>query len=309
VTSITVVLTTHDRARLADRALASIRAQTHGVDRVIVVDDASHEPYDPPGDDVTLVRNPVNIGVCAARNRALSLVDTDLVMFLDDDDWLGPDFVAEQVRGLARTTLPGPVAALGTRVFVGTDRSERRETARTYVKGDDWMADPASTTENSLVAPVPTLRAIGGFDPDLASWEHVDLMQRLTKVCSIEHNPSAEYFSPDDDGIPRLSSSWAKVANAIELTMAKHDDEIRRDRRVEARYLRAAAANHVMAHERRQGLRLAWRSVRVLPDRRSAKTLAQAILGPRLFIGVQRVAHRWRERSNPATSAPASPAR
>ena len=310
MTSITVVLTTHDRARLADRALASIRAQTHGVDRVIVVDDASHEPYDPPGDDVTLVRNPVNIGVCAARNRALSLVETDLVMFLDDDDWLGPDFVAEQVRGLARTTLPGPVAALGTRVFVGTDRSERRETARTYVKGDDWMADPASTTENSLVAPVPTLRAIGGFDPDLASWEHVDLMQRLTKVCSIEHNPVRRVLLARRrrDPAPVVLVGEGGERDRADDGQARRRDPPRPPRRG-ARYLRAAAANHVMAHERRQGLRLAWRSVRVLPDRRSAKTLAQAVLGPRLFTGVQRAAHRWRERSDPATSAPPSPAR
>jgi glycosyltransferase involved in cell wall biosynthesis len=294
VTTITVVLTTHNRADLADRALASVRAQTHEVDRVIVVDDASREPYRPLGDDVTLVRNPVSIGVCAARNRALSLAATDLVMFLDDDDWLGPDFVAEQLRGLGHTSLPGPVAALGTRVFVSPDRTERRTTARAYVKGEDWVADPASTAENTLVAPVAALRSIGGFDPDLSSWEHVDLMQRLVKVCSIEHNPSAEYFAPDGDGIPRLSSSWAKVANAIELTMAKHDEQIRADRRIYARYLRAAAANRVMARERVRGLALALRSVRALPDRRSAKTLAVAIVGPRVFTEARRMVRRTR---------------
>jgi glycosyltransferase involved in cell wall biosynthesis len=307
VTSITVVLTTHDRAELADRALASIRAQSRPVDRVIVVDDASREPYRPQGDDVTVIRCPVNVGVCVARNRALSLADTDLVAFLDDDDWLGPDFVCEQLRGLAGTTLPGPVAALGTRVFVRSDRSERRETARAYVKGDDWMADPSSTTENSLVAPVQALRDIGGFDPELASWEHVDLLQRLAKVCSIERNPSAEYFSPDDDGIPRLSSSWAKVADAIELTMAKHGREIRRDRHVHARYLRAAAANRIMAGQRRRGLQLAWRALWALPDRRSAKTVAQALVGPRLFAGAQQVArHR---RSTGRAGAPPAAAR
>lgn len=294
MTTITVVLTTRDRATLADRALASIRAQTHEVDRVIVVDDASREPYRPQGDDVTLVRNPVSVGVCAARNRALSLAATDLVMFLDDDDWLGRDFIAEQLKGLASTTLPDPVAGLGTRVFVNPDRTERRVPARTYVKGEDWVADPSSTAENTLVAPVGALRAIGGFDQELSSWEHVDLMQRLTKVCSIEHNPSAEYFSPYGDGIPRLSSSWAKVADAIELTMAKHDDKIRPDRRRHARYLRAAATHRVMAGQRRRGLELAWRSFRTLPDARSAKTLAVATAGPRLFTSAQRIAGRIR---------------
>jgi hypothetical protein len=139
---------------------------------------------------------------------------------------------------------------------------------------------------------VEALRAIGGFDPDLSSWEHVDLMQRLVKVCSVEHNPSAEYFAPDDDGIPRLSSSWGKVANAIELTLAKHEDKIRPDRRLRARYLRAAAANHAMADQRRRALRLALQSVWALPDRRSARTLAQAVMGPRLFVRAQALVRR-----------------
>ena len=127
--TITVVLTTHDRVALADRALASIRAQTHPVDRVIVVDDAGAEPFRPQGDDVTVVRLPVNVGVSAARNDALALADTDLVTFVDDDDWLDPTFVAEHLRGLAASTLPAPVASLGTRVFVEPDGTRHEATA------------------------------------------------------------------------------------------------------------------------------------------------------------------------------------
>ncbi len=221
-------------------------------------------------------------------------------MFLDDDDWLGDDFIEEQLRGLAQTTLPSPVAGIGTRVFVGGHGGDHRSVARAYAKGENWLDDSASTAENTLVAPVSALRAIGGFDEELSSWEHVDLMQRLLEVCSVEHNPGAEYFSPEDDGIPRLSSSWGRVANAIELTMAKHDDKIRRDPRLHARFLRAAATNRVMAGERAQGLRLAVRAVRVLPDRRSAKTLAIAVVGPRLFTSARRIAGRRRRADAPA---------
>jgi glycosyltransferase involved in cell wall biosynthesis len=294
VLTITVVLTTHDRVALADRALASIRAQTHPVDRVIVVDDAGAEPYRPQGDDVTIVRLPVNVGVCAARNHALALADTDVVTFVDDDDWLDPTFVADHLRGLARSTLPAPVASLGTRVFVEPDGTRHEAAARPRRRGESWMADPASTTENTLVVPVAVLREIGGFDPALSSWEHVDLMQRLLRVCSIEHVPAAGYCSPVDDGIARLSTSWRRVADAIEGTMAKHPDDIASDRRLRARYLRAAAANRVMARDRRRGLWLAGRAVWVLPDRRSARTLALAIAGPRPFRALQRGRRWWR---------------
>ena len=155
------------------------------------------------------------------------------------------------------------------------------------------MADPASTTENTLVAPVTVLREIGGFDPALSSWEHVDLMQRLLRECSLEHVPAAGYCSPVDDGITRLSTSWRRVADAIEGTMAKHPDEIAGDRRLRARYLRAAAANRVMARHRRRGLSLAGQALWVLPDRRSAKTMALAIAGPRRSA-LQRGRRWWR---------------
>ena len=301
MTTVTVVLTTHDRAALADRALASIRAQTHEVDHVIVVDDASREPYRPPDDHVTLVRNPVSVGVCAARNHALSLATTELIMFLDDDDWLGDDFIAEQVRGLAQTTLPAPVAGIGTRVFVGGHGGDHRSDARSYAKGESWLDDSASTAENTLVAPVSALRAIGGFDEELSSWEHVDLMQRLLEVCSIEHNPGAEYFSPEDDGIPRLSSSWGRVANAIELTMAKHDDKIRRDPRA-PRPVPAGRRRRTASWPATAPGGSGWRCgrSRVLPDRRSAKTLVLAVVGPRLFTSARRVAGRRRRAEAPA---------
>ena len=62
-------------------------------------------------------------------------------MFLDDDDWLGDDFIAEQVRGLAQTTLPAPVAGIGTRVFVGGHGGDHRSDARSYAKGESWLDD------------------------------------------------------------------------------------------------------------------------------------------------------------------------
>ena len=56
--------------------------------------------------------------------------------------------------------------------------------------------------------------------------------------------------------------------------MAKYDGEIRRDRRTHARYLRAASANRVMARQRREGLRLAWRAMRYRAARLAADAAA-----------------------------------
>lgn len=74
VEPITVVIPTlPERARLLERALASLRAQTLQPAAVLV------EP------------DPERTGMAATRNRALRRVGTPLVAFLDDDDELYPE--------------------------------------------------------------------------------------------------------------------------------------------------------------------------------------------------------------------------
>lgn len=71
--TITVVIPTiPPRAKMLVRALESVRNQTRAPDDVIVQHD--HD----------------GLGAAECRNRALKLVDTDFVAFLDDDDELLP---------------------------------------------------------------------------------------------------------------------------------------------------------------------------------------------------------------------------
>jgi glycosyl transferase family 2 len=102
--SFTVAIPTFNRSGLVGRAIDSVRQQDYPVSEIIVVDDAS---TDNTADvirgqypDVRYLRQVVNSGPCAPRNRALREATNDWVVVLDDDDTLLPNalsFIAGQI--------------------------------------------------------------------------------------------------------------------------------------------------------------------------------------------------------------------
>ncbi len=90
--SVSVVLPTHNRARLLRRAMVSVLDQLEGRDELIVVDDGSTDDTGKVasefGDAVQYVRTP-GLGAGAARNIGVRQARNPLVAFIDsDDEWL-----------------------------------------------------------------------------------------------------------------------------------------------------------------------------------------------------------------------------
>ena len=123
---VSVITPAYNVAAFVGTAVGSVCAQTHSDWSMIVVDDGStdgtaaavHAWADPR---VRLICQD-NAGVSAARNRGLSELDGDAVLFLDADDWLAPDALARLVQAL-RTDV---VAAYGPYAFVTEDGARVR---------------------------------------------------------------------------------------------------------------------------------------------------------------------------------------
>jgi glycosyltransferase involved in cell wall biosynthesis len=101
--SIAVVIPTHNRAKLLQRALESVIRQTSSPEEIIVVDDASTDEtqdvakaYERFG--VQCIRRERNGSAGAARNSGVLTARSNVVCFLDDDDEYEGRFV-ESVRG------------------------------------------------------------------------------------------------------------------------------------------------------------------------------------------------------------------
>ncbi|WP_433337295.1 glycosyltransferase family 2 protein [Spirillospora sp. CA-294931] len=95
--TLTAIVPAHNEEHGLPATLASLQAQTVPPDEIIVVDDAS---TDRTGEvarahNVTVLRPPRNLGSKAkAQNYALPHITTDLVLAVDADTVLAPDYIA-----------------------------------------------------------------------------------------------------------------------------------------------------------------------------------------------------------------------
>ncbi|MBI5259513.1 MAG: glycosyltransferase [Burkholderiales bacterium] len=105
---LTVLIRSVDRPSLA-QAIGSVLAQTHPATRVLVL--AAHGgPLTqlgelPPQAPVQVITSPVPLARAAAANVLLARAETELALFLDDDDWLLPEHLARLTEALARQPL------------------------------------------------------------------------------------------------------------------------------------------------------------------------------------------------------------
>lgn len=94
---VTVIISAFNAVLTISRAVGSALASPD-VRNVILVDDASTDGTSEAAiaagdgsDRLTVVRNEVNVGPAASRNRALKMVDTEVIAILDADDLVAPN--------------------------------------------------------------------------------------------------------------------------------------------------------------------------------------------------------------------------
>jgi glycosyltransferase involved in cell wall biosynthesis len=191
---VSVILPTHNRARLVGRAIRSVLAQSYPNLELIVVDDASADdtPHvvravaDPR---MRYVRLDSNRGAAAARNLGVARASGALLAFQDDDDiWL-PDKLRQQV--------PALVAAPDEVALNICSHIQMTNGPTLYVGGETYLSslrfDAGLDLDFSLVAtPGWLLRRepferVGGFDERMRCWDDWELAARLARVSRFAH--------------------------------------------------------------------------------------------------------------------------
>lgn len=124
---LSIQIVTWNSADVIDDCLESIRAQERSDVEVIVVDNASQ---DASADRVAaqlarglrgrLVRSPTNLGFCGGQNLAFAHTRGDLILFLNPDATLAPDFASRAVGVAAR--LPADVGLIAPRILLPDGR-------------------------------------------------------------------------------------------------------------------------------------------------------------------------------------------
>lgn len=98
--NVSVLMLTYNRENLVSRAIESVLNQTHRNFEFIIVDNGSTDKSGQIADEYAQKDSRIRVihrekgTISAGRNTALDAAQGDYIAFIDDDDWVEPDFLA-----------------------------------------------------------------------------------------------------------------------------------------------------------------------------------------------------------------------
>ena len=230
---VSILIPCHNAAPWLAETLESALAQTWPHREIIVVDDGSSDDsaslartFAPRG--IRLVEQP-NRGASAARNHALRLSSGDYLQFLDADDLLAPDKLAQQVQ----------LAAAADVVLCGTWSRFTRTPADADFTPQPLSADAAPIDwlvtkfgQNAMMHPAAWLtpRALaeraGPWDESLSLDDDGEYFTRVV-LAAREVRCCREAVSYYRSGLPgslsgtKSERAWASAFRSLELSSAR----------------------------------------------------------------------------------------
>jgi len=185
---VSVVIPTHNRPDVLPSVLESLRCQTLSAAEyeIVVVDDGSTPPAVLPEEaetpQMTLIRLE-GVERSLARNTGAAAARGELLVFIDDDIIVPPDFLEAHLRAYrewpdviasGKVVLPEAAAAAP----FGRFRKALEEGNDSLPRG--LMKSPSACAAGNMSIARSTFAEIGGFDPALTSGEDQDLALRHT---------------------------------------------------------------------------------------------------------------------------------
>lgn len=227
IPTVTVIVPGRDVGAFAAEALDSLRAQTFGDWRAILVDDASTDETAQIFAHATaadprfrVIRHDVARGLGASRNEALDAVDTPLVAFLDADDVMLPD---------ALGTLAGSLAGTGSDIAVGAYVRLKPDATGAYTPGpvQPWVAAATDPPRRAT-----TLAEHPDVSGNIVAWSkvsRVDLWRRhglrFTEDRAYEDQVVAQEVyaaARAIDVVPDVVVHWRERADGTSITQRRH---------------------------------------------------------------------------------------
>ena len=193
---ISVVIPTHNRARLLKRAVDSVLQQSYDNFELLVIDDGSTDEtadFAAGLDDPRLryLRQPRNMGVAAARNRGMREAKGSLIAFLDSDDVWAPEKLDRQVELIRRR--PEKVGLFYTGLTVRDDEN-RNPVWTPTARGDVWHPmlhdNVVHYGTSSTIIRREVIETVGYFDENLPANEDYDYWTRIARFFEIDFVPT-----------------------------------------------------------------------------------------------------------------------
>jgi glycosyltransferase involved in cell wall biosynthesis len=231
---VSTIIPTYNRVDDVVLAVRSARAQTHGAQEIIVIDDGSTDGTaerlrSEHGDALRILRTE-RLGVSGARNHGMAEARGEYIAFLDSDDDWRKDKLEKQVAYLEARPDYGMV--LTDVVQMDRDRREYDVLRRRNVIPEDGdvlkhiLRQPALAPSSALLRR-RVYEEVGGFDRSLPTAEDIDLHLRIAlrfKIGVIDEPLTRAMRG--HDGLSALARTYTDYLYVMERYLLDHRHEI-----------------------------------------------------------------------------------
>jgi glycosyltransferase involved in cell wall biosynthesis len=257
LTRFSVIIPCRNAAAYIDKALDSVRAQTHPPHEVIVIDDGSS---DSSGERVAAhagvrLLATGGLGVSAARNAGIEAARGDYLAFLDADDRWAPGHLARAASLIGNAQ---PAGLINHRRYIEHATGamiDRQPEVDTVLRAhglepfiDFYCRYGHFTGMSACITRTDRTMEIGGFDPALPRGEDLDFWLRLI-------DGEDWIFDPEPTTLYRLGTPGALSADVVSFTLCR----LTAFAKVRPQLHGHAAYDDLLARIARRGLRRTFR--------------------------------------------------
>ncbi|EMA52239.1 family 2 glycosyl transferase [Halococcus salifodinae DSM 8989] len=239
-----MVLPTHNRADVLQRALDSVLEQTHENIEVIVVDDASTDATESVVDEydddrIIYIQHEKSHGGSGARNTGIEKASGAFVAFLDDDDEWRPQKLSLQLD--AYKCADEDVGVVYTGIENVDSKGQTNGVDSPRVDGDvtkKLLLHNFAGSFSVLLVDAETIEQTGLLDERFPSWQDWEYYIRLSEHAAftavpepliVRHNATHEQIS--DDLETKLTETYPMFRDKFDSLAAEYGRWFKRRRR------------------------------------------------------------------------------
>jgi len=227
---VTIIIPTHNRLELLQRAIDSCTSQTHDNIEIIVVNDGSTDgtkAYLNGRKDILSIHNTTSLGAPASRNTGAQAASGSYLCFLDDDDEILPKKIEKQVQRFIDLNDPSVGIISCDSLEIRKDRQILLENRKRGNLHKDLLAKYCVVGGTmTLLFKKEAFFDAGMFDVHLRSNQEYDLMIRVARNWTFDYVPEVLVHKYETDG--QISTNFKKKSAGTRYFIKKNQSEYKK---------------------------------------------------------------------------------
>ncbi|MBH1939368.1 glycosyltransferase family 2 protein [Mobilitalea sibirica] len=230
---ISVVIPTHNRANLIEKAIKSVQNQTYPVREIIIVSDGSVDGTDEivnqlmnEDSRIQLISYHPGRNGNYARNCGIKAATGEYIAFLDDDDEWFPEKIQKQVEIIKIDQEVGLVCTGIENIYIEENSSYLYIPAESGDLSQKILIRNYVGSTSTVLVKSELLKLCGFFDEQLYARQDYDLWIRICQVTKVGvvKEPCVKYYNYKQNN--QISQQTDKYLKATEQINTKYKDLI-----------------------------------------------------------------------------------